>query len=311
MMKSALPIYSPSIDTSVNGVRNSIWILGILFLLFGATDRAITIYADGFVSFTEFLQLVIPSFLLLGWLYLRPEADWISNGNDQLQLYRDEVLSPQDEVYLSTAQERMSELQQQHKVSQRYILPFPYLCQIYHLLNLKHLENVHSFSLGNLKVIGISDVKPTAIGGTVRFQTVLDSPMNVLRIWRQPVVEVNLVLHTPYMVELSVPVYQGKRIIVIFNVLPLVGANHELLIDIYSDLKWPKPLLQPLLHFAACLTLFEDLPYLQKLADRNLLHSFGASQSSGHRSMWLFKRFVDLYGTTHHSTNQAKLQATE
>ncbi|WP_416674533.1 hypothetical protein [Egbenema bharatensis] len=280
-------------------------------MLFGAADRAITIYTDGYVSASEFLQLLIPSLLLLGWLCLRPEEDWVSDGNQQLQMYREETLSPQDEAYLSTAQARMNELQKQHKISQRYILPFPYLCQIYHLLNLKHLENVHNFSLGNLRVIGISDVKPTAIGGTIRFQTVLDSPMNVLRIWRQPVVDVNLILHTPYMVELNVPVYQGKRIIVIFNVLPLVGANHEFLVDIYSDLEWPKFLLQPVLHFAACLTLFEDLPYLQRLANRNLLHSFRSSQSAGHPSMWLFKRFVDLYGATQNAIEPAKPKAIE
>jgi hypothetical protein len=283
--------------TAINRFRNSIWILGIFSLVFGAVDRAITIYSDSYVSAVEFLQLLIPSLLLIGWLYLRPEEDWISNGTEQLQLYREGLLSYQDKLYLSTAQARMDELQEQHKISQRYVLPFPYLCQIYHLLNLKHLEKVHNFSLGNLRVVGISSVQPTEIGGTIRFQTVLDSPVNALRIWRQPIVEVDLKLHTPYMVELSVPVYMEKRIIVIFNVLPIDGASHELLIDIYSDLQWPKFFLQVLLHFTACLTLFEDLPYLRQLAKRNLIRSFKSSQSSGHQTMWLFRRFVELYGS--------------
>ncbi|PSB23197.1 hypothetical protein C7B61_01310 [filamentous cyanobacterium CCP1] len=298
---------SSAAESPIHKFRNNIWILGIFSLLFGVVDRAITIYSDNYVSAIEFLQLLIPTILLLGWLYLKPEEDWVSNGSEQLQQYREKNLSHQDKVYLSTAQARMDELQAQHKISQCYVLPFPYLCQIYHLLNLKHLENVHSFSLGNLRVVGISDVQPTAIGGTVSFQTVLDSPMNVLRIWRRPVVEVDLVLHTPYMVELSVPVYGEKRIIIIFNVLPINEAEHEFLIDIYSDLEGPKFLLQALLHFAACLTLFEDLPYLRQLANRNLLHAFRSSQSSGHQTMWLFRRFVDLYGSnrsSQHSANQ-------
>jgi hypothetical protein len=121
--------------------------------------------------------------------------------------------------------------------------------------------------------------------------------MNALRIWRRPVVEVDLVLHTPYTVELSIPAYREKRITVIFNVIPLDEANHEFLIDIYTDLKWPKLLLQGILHFAAGLTLFEDLPYLQKLANGNTKRLATARPSSSHNLMWLFKRFVDLYGS--------------
>ena len=101
-------------------------------------------------------------------------------------------------------------------ISQEYILPFPYLCQIYHLLNLKHLETVHNFSLNNLKIFQISHFQPTSTGGIIKFQTILDSPANPLRIWRQPIVEVDLILHTPYTVELSIPVYNNKRIIVLF-----------------------------------------------------------------------------------------------
>jgi uncharacterized protein YoaH (UPF0181 family) len=294
-MKSDSYVVSLS-TTAIHRFRTSVWVLGIFSLLFGAIDRGVTIYSDGYVSATEFLQFIIPSILLSGWLYLKPEPDWISNGTEQIQRYRSEGLSAQDEIYLSAAQARMEELQNQHRVSQRYILPFPYLCQIYHLLNLKHLEQIHSFSLGNLRVIGISDVRSTAIGGALSFQTVLSSPMNALRIWRQPVVEVDLTLHTPYMVELSVPVYQEKRVTVIFNVLPIDRFSHEFLIDIYTDLNWPKCLLQLLLHFAACLTLFEDLPYLEQLTKQDLLQSVRSGKTSGHQTMWLFKRFVELYG---------------
>lgn len=104
-------------------------------------------------------------------------------------------------------------------ISQEYILPFPYLCQIYHLLNLRHLETIHKFSLNNLKVVRINQIKSTPIGGTITFETYLDSPFNVLRIWRQPIAEVDLILHTPYTVELSVPVYKEKELL---SCLPLI-----------------------------------------------------------------------------------------
>jgi hypothetical protein len=164
-------------------------------------------------------------------------------------------------------------------------------------LNLKHLETIHNFSLNNLKVINVSDFEPTASGGIIRFQTILDSPVNPLRIWRSPIVEVDLILHNPYTVELSIPVYGNKRIVVIFNAIPISNTEHKLCIDIYSNLGWPRPLLQILLHFASCLTLFEDLPYLQKLAERNVDRLFTSSRASNQETMWLFKRFVDLYSS--------------
>jgi hypothetical protein len=165
-------------------------------------------------------------------------------------------------------------------------------------LNLKHLESIHSFSLNNLRVIKISHFQPTNSGGIIKFQTVLDSPLNPLRIWRQAIVEVSLILHTPYTVELSIPVYNNKHITVIFNALPINNNEHKLFIDIYSNLKWPKPLLQLLLHFASSLTLFEDLPYLRKLAERNIHRLVNMSKVSNHETMWLYRRFVDLYSSS-------------
>ncbi len=228
---------------------------------------------------------------------MKPEKSLNSGGLRTLQRYRSDLSLYQDELYPCTAQARLLELQEQHMISQEYILPFPYLCQIYHLLNLKHLETIHNFSLNNLKVINVSDFQPTVSGGIIRFQTILDSPVNPLRIWRSPIVEVDLTLHNPYTVELSIPVYGNKRIIVIFNAIPISDTEHRLCIDIYSNLGWPRPLLQILLHFASCLTLFEDLPYLQKLAERNVDRLFSSSRASNHETMWLFKRFVDLYSS--------------
>jgi hypothetical protein len=278
-------------------VRNNIWLFGVPCWLLGIADRVVAVFADNHLIGVELLQLLATFVFFLGWLYLKPEQSFDGSSIRRLQSYQQDALPCVDKGYLHKAQARMSELQPQHMISQEYILPFPYLCQIYHLLNLKHLETIHNFSLSNLRVIKVSQVQPTTIGGTVKFQTVLESPLNALRIWRQPIVEAELTLHTPYTVELSIPVYDDKRIAVIFNALPTSDTEHSLLIDIYSNLKWPKPLLQILLHFASCLTLFEDLPYLHKLAQRNISRVFSLNRVSNHETMWLFRRFVDLYGS--------------
>jgi hypothetical protein len=278
-------------------LKNGIWSLGILSWLFGITDRNVAVFADGHITTVEFLHLLILSFLFVGWLYLRPEKSLSRSNVDALQNYRaDFKKTGKDEGYLCTAQARMLDLQGQHIISQEYILPFSYLCQIYHLLNLKHLESIHNFSLSNLKVLEVSDFQLTATGGMLKFKTILNSSINILRVWRQPLVEVELILHTPYTVELSIPVYNHRKIIVMFNALPLSNTEHKLFIDIYSNLEWPRLFLQILLHVASCLTLFEDLPYLRKLAERNRHYLVNLSRSN-QETMWLFKRFVDLYGS--------------
>lgn len=281
-------------------LRNNIWLLGIPAWLFAIVDRSLSALSDSCFSAVEILHLSMASVFFVSWLYLKPEQALQSIPAAAIvevepRSEKSEV-SPH-EIFLRTAQTRMLELEDQHMIRQEYDLPFPQLCQIYHLLNLKHLENVHSFSLNNLRVLKVSYVQPTSIGGHIKFQTTLESPFNVLRIWRQPIVEVDLVLHSPYTVELSIPVYNQKRITVLFNAIPLSNTEHKLLIDIYSDLPWPKPLLQALLHVSAFLTLFEDLPYLNKLAQRNLDRLFSSSRIPSHETMWLFGRFVSLYGS--------------
>ncbi|GAA6621760.1 hypothetical protein [Scytonema sp. NUACC26] len=255
-------------------LKNGIWFVGIPFWVFGITDRTIAAFTDGYLSSIKLIHLFTASFFFLTWLYLKPE-----------------------ETVECNAQSGSLELKRRHMISQEYILPFPYICQIYHLLNLRHLETIHKFSLNNLKVVKISQIAPTAIGGTITFETYLDSPFNVLRIWRQPIAEVDLILHTPYTVELSVPVYKEKRITVMFTAHPLTENEHYFFIDIYSDLDWPKPFLQILLHLASCLTLVEDLPYYRKLAERNLGYLIDRNRLSKHETMWLFNRFVELHGS--------------
>lgn len=284
--KNNLPV-EVELAILVGKIKNSIWFFGIPSWVFGISDRSLAALADGYLSPIEILQLLTASFLFFSWLYLRPETNLNGDGT---------------EAYLCPSQVGNFDLKKRHMISQEYILPFPYLCQIYHLLSLKHLETVHKFSLNNLKVINVSHVEATDIGGIIKFQTILDSPVNALKIWRQPIVEVDLILHNPYTVELSIPVYNNKRIIVIFNVFPLTDTEHQFFIDIYSDLEWNKPILQVILHFAACLTLFEDLPYLRALTDKNVERLFSSNKSASHETMWLFNRFVELYGSRGETT---------
>ncbi|MFN6481403.1 MULTISPECIES: hypothetical protein [unclassified Nostoc] len=276
----------------IDQIKSSIWLFGIPSWLFGITDRSIAAFADGYLSPLEIFQLFTASFFFVSWLYLKPQESFNSNDLDPIQY----------QEYLARTQANKLQLKKLHMISQEYILPFPYICQIYHLLNLKHLETIHRFSLNNLKILNISQFKTTNVGGKITFQTMLDSPANPLRIWRQPTVEVDLILHTPYTVELSIPVYNNKRIIVIFHAFPLNDSEHHLFIDIYSDLEWPKPLLQLVLHFASCLTLFEDLPYLRALADKNIDRLFTLNRASNHETALLFKRYVELYGSSQETT---------
>jgi hypothetical protein len=211
--------------------------------------------------------------------------------------YQLDSVTPPHEAYLRRSEARMFQLRQYHMISQSYILPIPFFCQIYHLLNLKHLETVHGISLYGLKISNVSQYEATAIGGSIKFQTTLDPFPNLLRIWRHPVVEVELALHTPYTIELKIPLYRDGKIHIIFNILPLGKDMHELFIDIYSNLVFPKPILQILLHFASCLTLFEDMAYLHKLANRNFHSLIHSAQVSNQETMQLFNRFVDLYGS--------------
>lgn len=280
----------------LNPLRNTIWIIGIFSWIFGIGDRSIAGFADGYLNGIEFGNLLIAVLFFLGWLYMKPEPTFESRPIAEPS-HASVQLTPEQTTYLEATRRRMVELQDRHMIRQKYVLPFPHLCQIYHLLNLKHLETVHGFSLNNLKILKVSEFKPTAIGGMIKFQTILDSPMNALRIWRQPIVEVDLILHCPYTVELSIPVYGDKRIIVLFNVVPLGDSEHTLYIDIYSDLNWFKPLLQVLLHISACLTLYEDLPYLQALAEKQVNRLVRVGRMTNHETMQLFKRFVDLYGS--------------
>jgi hypothetical protein len=277
-------------------IRESLWSFGTLFWIFVIIARSIAILADGVMVKIEILELFTISVLGIAWRLLKPEHSGVENIST-LKYYNIDSGIPQHEAYQRKAEARMLQIARYHLITQEYILPIPYLCQIYHLLNLKHLESVHSFSLSNLRVTQVSQFEATESGGVIKFQTVLDSSLNILKVFRQPIVEVELTLHTPYTIELNVPVYSGRRVMIVFNVLPLSNNEHKLFIDIYSDLELPRLILQTLFHCAASLTLLEDLPYLHKLAGANI-QNFKKIGKSNHKMMQLFNRFVELYGSS-------------
>ncbi len=290
-----LQTQSPEAKTFLVHLRQGLWLLGIPAWLFGMIDRGYATFANGTFSIYEFASFLTISFLFVSWLSLKPESSIDRELNDQSQNYPLPDIVEPSSLDLEVTHARMAELQHYHLISQAYRLPFPYLCQIYHLLNLKHLETIHSVSLNNLKVVEVSYLEATDRGGVVKFQTMLSSPLNILRIWRQKQVEAKLTLHNPYMVELGIPVYGDKVIVVLFNAIPIDETEHQFSIDIYSNLNWYRPLLKPILHFASLLTLIEDIPYLQAIAQKNL-QRLTKTEKNNSEMMWLFGRFVSLYG---------------
>jgi hypothetical protein len=282
---------SPVEDTlKRNIVRNALWLLGIPAIVYGAVDRGMVAFSTATVDVTNLSHCLIGLVLLLGWvgIGLAEEPTDPHSLKEEVTM-ANALLLPGD--------------QGDCIAYQSYRLPFPYRCQIYHLLNLKHLEKVHRFSLGNLKVTQVSHFRKTQQGGQLRFKTVLDSPFNVLRMWRNRSVEVDLTIHSPHQIELKVPVYRQKFIRVLFSVIPVNRQEHYFFIHLFSNLAWPRELLKSVLLLASSLTLLEDLPYLQHLAHRNQATLSGPPKLSGppnprkpaRPTMQLFHRYIDLY----------------
>lgn len=258
-----------------------LWLLGIPALIYGAVDRGIAAFSQPTVQTTDLSYCLIAVVILMGWVCIGMAEEPV----EPIAAKARQSLKPLKETNGAGCIAQKS-----------YRLPYPFMCQIYHLLNLKHLEEIHRFSLGNLKVLKVSHFRKTRAGGQLRFQTVLDSPLNVLRLWRSPRVDVDLTIHSPHQIELKVPTYGQKCIRVLFNVIPINDEEHQLLIQMFSDLQWPRELLRVVLLLASSLTLLEDLPYLGHLAKRNI----GASKTTADskatcQTMQLFHRYVDLY----------------
>ncbi|WOD41657.1 hypothetical protein [Nodosilinea sp. E11] len=276
---------SPVEDTLKRNIfRYSLWLLGIPAIIYGAIDRGVAAFSRPVLSVTDISYCLIGLVLLLSWICIGLAED----SPEPMALAQADPIELVDSAPSSD-----------YIAQQTYRLPFPYLCQVYHLLNVQHLEDIHRFSLGNLKVIRINQFQKTQTGGKIRFETMLDSPFNVLRLWRNPVVEVELTIHSPHQIELKVPAYGEKFIRVLFSVVPLSTTEHQLSIHMFSNLAWPKELLKAMLIVASSLTLLEDLPYLNHLARRNYdqLFSQTLAKRRSNQAMQLFHRYVDLHNS--------------
>lgn len=260
--------------------KYGLWLMGIPAILYGATDRGMAAFKSQGIEITNVSYCLIALVILLAWICIGIDSDLAGSAGPNALLSQ---AKSQPDAPVCVAQQSVR-------------LPFPYSCQIYHLLNLKHLEHVHRFSLGNLKVAGISSFHKTRAGGLLRFQTELHSSLNVLRLWRQPKVEVDLILHTPYQIELKIPAYGDNVICVLFTVIPLSTNEHQLTVQMFTNLNWPREFLRVLLLLASSITLLEDLPYLAKLAQRQAVSSKQAlSKRPAAHDMQLFQRYLDLY----------------
>lgn len=283
--------------------RANLWSLGVFYWIFSLIDPCFHLLSNSSLSDFDLTHLFVTSLLFTSWVCLKPEAspehaNFKAKEINTLKYYRLDSVVPPHEGYLHDTETRMLKLEKYHLISQEYVLQVPYLCQIYHLLNLKHLESIHRFSLNGLKIINVSPLEATANGGTLKFQTILVSPINLLRIWRQPIIEVELILHNPYTIELSIPIYKNKTVTVMFNVLPLSNNSHKLFIDMYSNVVFPKILVQMILHLASGLTLLEDVPYLKRLNESKIRRSHYVGKVFRPKTMQLFDRFADLYGSS-------------
>jgi hypothetical protein len=275
----------------------SLWLLGIPAILYGAVDRGIAAFSKPSVETTDISYCLIILVILFGWLFIDISGDYIHTNVGEGRIYErnktgysgisKSLISPETLIPCAEC-----------IAQQSYRLPFPYICQIYHLLNLKHLEEIHRFSLGNIKVVDVDQFHKTRMGGKIRFKTMLDSPFNILRMWRQSSVDVDLTIHTPHQIELTIPLYHQKVIRVLFSVVPLSENEHQLSIQMFSNLHWPREFLRVILLFASSLTLLEDLPYLSQLAKCHAGSSVGISGArTSCQTMQLFRRYVDLYGS--------------
>ncbi|MBD2233025.1 hypothetical protein [Phormidium tenue] len=274
--------HSPVEDVLKRNVfKYGLWLLAIPAIIYGAIDRGVAAFSGSVLDVTNLSYCLIGLVILLAWICIGLADDPSA------------MVSLEETEKIKSAIAPASD----YIAQQTYRLPFPYLCQVYHLLNVQHLEDIHRFSLGNLKVVKVSDFQKTQEGGKIRFETMLDSPFNVLRLWRNPVVEVELTIHSPHQIELKVPAYGQKFIRILFNVVPLNAEEHHLSIQMFSNLAWPKELFKAVLILASSLTLLEDLPYLNHLARRNYgrLFSQVSEKRRSNQAMQLFHRYADLY----------------
>jgi hypothetical protein len=155
-------------------LRDGIWSFGILYWISIIIARCFEFLANGNLSDINLSHLLTGFLLFIGWIYLKPipnlEPESLKATDiSALKYYKLDSGVPPHASYLHETETRMLQLEKHHLISQEYVLQVPYLCQIYHLLNLKHLESIHSFSLSGLKIIDVGQLEASTRGGTVKF----------------------------------------------------------------------------------------------------------------------------------------------
>jgi hypothetical protein len=62
------------VTTFLPVLQKGIWLFGISAWIFGLTDRSIALFADGYLSAIDIVQLFTASFFFISWLFLNPYA---------------------------------------------------------------------------------------------------------------------------------------------------------------------------------------------------------------------------------------------
>ena len=196
-------------------------------------------------------------------------------------------------------EERIQSLEHNHIMQLEKNLDFNWLVQIYHLMNVNHLEVFHNVSLNGLSVEEIIDFRPTNVGGTISFKTISKSALGFIRLFRGKESVVKLTMHSALTIELNLEVGDNKTYTVLFNVLPLSANRHKLFVDIYGTKKpniASKTILGLVLKIASLITINEDMDYYEKLGKRDLANIIAYDRTQTPNKSSLIHRFFQVYG---------------
>ncbi|MGB3262327.1 MAG: hypothetical protein WBA89_00050 [Microcoleus sp.] len=73
------------VSTFLSMLQKGIWLFGILSWIFGLTDRSIALFADGYLSAIDIVQLFTASFIFASWLFLSPFLSFKSQSQRQVE----------------------------------------------------------------------------------------------------------------------------------------------------------------------------------------------------------------------------------
>jgi hypothetical protein len=182
-------------------------------------------------------------------------------------------------------------LEPYHILSKEWTLPFSHWVQLYHLMNISHLEHVHEDTLNNLAIGDVVDTIETQNGGIITFITNIKP--SLISLFRKPQNIVSLELLSPFTISLTIPQSPDIQTTVLFNTLPIREDKHVLFVDIYSNLEIPKSILKPAMQLATSLTVMEDIPYYENLAKQDIRNVIRRTKDNP--EMYLYKRYSQLY----------------